>query len=247
MEEKKLTAAAIDFANDLKKRYGFNRSDMNKWLLDGCEIMKLVGLEVAYIEFNKNDQGEWVNKVGRALLKSISGYDPMTITYEANFIVRGEKPEDDYERTERIYPEGFSYGDPEETGKMFRLNSISLHCKSVEEEEFYSKLFIIEAKNDTLNLESIKTITDSSTKEKTLKYACNIMAVIKLYTNEVIGFRIYDIILRHTHKDQYKLILTDKDGKSINLTVSSQDKYYNLTYGKDNNIGTVKVIDLAGK
>lgn len=246
VEEKKLTSAAIEFAEDLRKRYGFNKSDMSKWLPSGCEIMKLVGMEVVYIDYFKNDQGEWNNTVKRAILKNISDYDPMTVTYKVDFSIVNEDGSFE-ERSERIYPEGISFGNPEETGKMFRLNPTSLHCKSIEEEEFYNRLFIIESKNDTLSLESIKTITDSASKDKTLKYACNIMAVIKLYTGEVLGFRINDILLRHTHKDSYKLILTDENNKSLNLNISSEDKLYELTYGKDNIIGTVKVIDLAGK
>lgn len=247
-EIKELTSAASEFVEDLRVRYGLNKSDMSKWLPEGCEIMKHVGMEVVFIDYLRDDQGNWSNSVKRALLKNISEYDPMTITYKADFVVyNSDDPNDFTEMSERIYPEGISFGNPEESGKMFRLNPTSLHCKSVEEEDFYSRLFIIESKNKTLSIDSIKTITDSASKDKTLKYACNIMAVIKLYDGEILYFRVHDINLRHTHKDQYRLVLTDNKGKSINLNITSQDEFYNLTYGKDNIVGTVKVIDLAGK
>lgn len=240
-----LSNSATVFISDLVKRYGFNKSDFGRWFPEGGEILQYVGLEVVYVDLKKDETGNWTYTNKRALLHSISDYDPMTITYLAKFTIKGEKPEDDITTEGRIYPEGVSYMDPEKSNSMFRLTPYSLHCKSVEVEEFYSRLMLLYAKKDTMDFRSLETITSSKEMDKTLGYSNNIVAIIKLKnTNETLYFRIYKMSLKHTHKDQYKLILSDKTGKSINLVISSGNKEYSLKYN-NMEIARVKIIDLG--
>lgn len=225
----------------LKSYYGFNKGN-TKWISDGADILKYIGIEVIFINFNKDADGNWVNKIKRALILSISDFDPMTDTYLVKYRIVNEDKDTSW-REIRIIPEGFSFGNPEETGNMVRFVPYSLHCEIAETEAFYGRLFELFTKRDTMPFKSLEQISVSKEQDKTLNYRCNIGAVIKTVDNEILWFRISKLTLKHSYKDKYKLIISDSANKTYLIDISSKEKEYKMTLGNEE-IGVIKIIDL---
>lgn len=226
----------------LKKLYGFDKNDI-KWISNGADILKYIGIETIFVEFIKDAEGNWTNKLKKSIITSITDFDPMTDTYLIKYRLVDEDKDTSW-REMRIISEGFSFGNPEETGKMYRFVPYSLHCKLAETEAFYARIKNLFEKRDTLSLESLKQISESKEKEKTLSYRCNIGAAIKTVDGDILWFRLSNITLRHTHKDKYSLTLTDDNNKTYYLNISSNDTSYKFSYSKGEVIGDIKIIDL---
>lgn len=225
----------------ITKRYGFDKADQ-KWIPGGADILKLIGVEVILVDFNKNSDDKWVSKIKKAYIKSISDYDMMTSTYLCKYRIVDEDDESSW-REQRIIPEGFSFENPEETRKMIRFIPYSLHCKIAEEEAMYYRLGELFKNRDTLPISNIKQISESNEQEKTLTYSCNIGAIIETVNNEILYFRINKLKLRHNFKDNYNLTITDENNKAYTIPINSNDKYYEFKFNGDT-IGNLKLIDL---
>lgn len=242
--EEKLNKEAEYMLNYLKRTYGFNKADFDKWIPKGGDILNYIGLQVIYVDFNRDENGNWTNKTYRAIINNISDFENLSSTYLVNYTLFRDEDKEPEIKEDRIYPVGISFSNPDETGKMFRLVPMSLHCKAVETEELYGRLSILMAKKETLSIKELTTISESKNMDEILDYSHNIVAIMKTIDNEILYFRVNKLDLRHTHKDKYKLTLYDKDKKSINLNISQEDKIYEFIYRKEK-LAEVKVIDLG--
>lgn len=223
----------MDGLEALKKRYGFNKGSY-KYIPAGGELMKYIGQPVVYVYFKKNEDGEWVSTYQGAIINEISDFDPMTLSYLCKY-----KLDDGNSQEMRIIPEGFSWGDPEESGEMKRLVPLSFHYTLQEDELFFNRLKTIWDSRDTIPLESVKILNDSKEQEQTLKYTHNIGALIKTSDdNSLLWVRVYKIGLTHKNGEYYNLSFGDERNRWT-VTVNKSDKEYEL---KD--IGTFKLIDL---
>ena len=225
----------------LKKRYGFDKAD-TKWLLDGGDILKYIGVEVILVDFLRDVNNNWTNKIKKASIISISDYDLMTMTYLCKYRTIDEDKETSW-REVRINPGGFSFENPEETGKMLRFIPYSLHCKIAEEEALYYRLGELFDKRKTLPIENLKQLSESKEQDKTLNFACNIGAVIKTEDNQTLYFRIHKLNLRHNYKDNYNLTITDGTNKAYTVPINSSAENYVFKFNGEN-IGLLKIIDI---
>lgn len=227
---------------NLKERYGFSRRSQ-KWLAtEGASILEMIGIEVVAIEFTKSESGDWSSILRKAVIVSISDFDPMTVTYLCKYRIVDEDSETSWRET-RIIPEGYSLI-AEDANWMIRFVPYSLHCKMAETETFYSRLFELQAKRDTIPVSSLETLSVSKSQDNTLGYSCNIGAVIKTIDNEILWFRIKKLSIRHKFKTSYTLSITSWDDKSYVLDIQSTDTEYNFTINKEN-LGKLKIIDLS--
>ena len=220
----------------LKKNYGFNKASY-KYIPAGGEIFKYIGQLVIYIDRKRKESGEWEADVKKAIIESIDDYDPMTMTYNCHYKVAG----DDEVKELRIIPEGYSFGNPEETGVMQNFLPYSTHCHLVEDELFYGRLKELYDTKDTMSIEDLSTISKSKDKESILKYSHNIGCIIKLdeCPDEVLYFRIHSLSLRHKVGSSY--VLSYSDGEtSHKIQINSSDKEYDFE-----GLGKFKIIDLA--
>lgn len=227
-------------------RYGFDKADQ-KWIPNGGDILKYIGVEVILVDFIRDGEGKWSNKIKKAYIKSISDYDPMTVTYLCRYRIVDEDTDTSW-REKRIIPEGFSFENPEETGKMIRFIPYSLHCKMAEDEALYYRLGELFDNRSTLPMTSLEVISSSKEQDKTLNYSCNICAVIKTVPDEegnskILYFRINRLNLRHSYKDNYNLILTDNSNRSYTILIKSSDSQYKFKFNEEI-IGDLKLIDL---
>lgn len=222
----------MDGLEALKKRYGFNKGSY-KYIPAGGEILKYVGQPVIFVDFSRNDEGEWNSTFETAFIKSISEFDPMTMTYLCKYNLS-----DGVEKELRIIPEGFSWGDPEETGKMQRFVPTSLHYTLQEDELFYNRLQELYDSRDTLPLESVKLLADSKEQDKTLKYTHNIGAAIKTADGKVLWIRLQKLGLTHRNGEYYNLSFGDERNRWT-VIVKSSDKEYEIE-----KTGKLKLIDL---
>ena len=108
----------MDGLKALKKRYGFNKGDY-KYIPAGGEILKYIGQPMIFVDFKKDENGDWQSNFETAFIDSISDFDPMTMTYNCKY-----KLVDGVQKEIRIIPEGFSWGNPEETGEMKRKDRL---------------------------------------------------------------------------------------------------------------------------
>lgn len=225
----------------LKKRYGFDKANP-KWFLKGGELLNFIGVEVILVDYTRDSNNIWTNKIKKAYINSITDYDPMTTTYLCKYRLVDKDKETEW-REKRINPEGFSFELPEQTGKMLRFIPYSLHCKIAEEEALYYRLSELFDKRKTLPIENLKQISGSKEQEKTLTYACNIGAVIKTEDNQILYFRINKLNLRHNYKDNYNLTITDGTNKAYTVPINSSVENYVFKFNGEN-IGLLKIIDL---
>ena len=226
----------MDGLEALKKRYGFNKGSY-KYIPAGGEIFKYIGQPVIYVDFKKDENGDWTSYFESAILIEINDFDPMTMTYICKYKLLTDS-EDKEEKEIRIIPEGFSWGDPEETGVMKRFVPISLHYLLQEDKLFFNRLKDLYDSRDTLSIESIKTLSESKEQEKTLKYTHNIGAAIKTVDGNYLWIRLQKIGLNHKNGEYYNLSFGDERNRWT-IVIKSSEKEYTL-----DKIGTVKIIDL---
>lgn len=226
-----------------KERYGFSKTSQ-KWIAtEGASILEYVGIEVVAVEFTKKADNDWTTVLKKACIHEISDFDPMTVTYLCKYQIVGEDKEGSW-REVRIIPEGYSMmGD--DSSWMIRFIPYSVHCKMAETEAFYSRLFELQAKSQSLSIESLNTLSDSKSQEATLGYSCNIGAVIKTVDNEVLWFRIKKLNIRHKFKQAYTLSITSWDDKNYIFEILSSDSEHDFIVNKEL-IGKFKIIDLRG-
>lgn len=231
-----------EILEEVKGRYGFSKTD-TKWLPEGSSMMEYIGMDVISIDFTKNPEtNDWSSTLSKAVIHSLTDYDPMSGTYLCKYSTLDM--EDGSWKEVRIIPEGFELIGPDSL-KMIRFVPYSLHTKMVETEEFYRRLFILQAKTKTLPIQELNTIVSSSDQSRILEYSHNIGAVIKTEDNEVLWFRIKNISLRHLHGTKYHLTLTAWDNKRYVLgEIDSNDEEYVFTVNHQD-IGKFKIIDLS--
>ena len=222
----------MDGLDALKKRYGFHKGSY-KYIPAGGEIMKYINQPVVFVDFKKNEDGEWTSSFESAFIESIGDFDPMTMTYLCTY-----KLSDGVGKSLRIIPEGFSWGDPEESGVMQRFIPLSLHYTMQEDELFYNRLKEIWDKRLTMPIEGLKSISDSKEQEKTLKYTHNIGALIKTSDGSLLWVRLYKLGLSHKNGENYNLSFGDERNR-WSVTIKKSDTEYEL---KD--VGKFKIIDL---
>lgn len=215
-------------------RYGFNRASY-KWVLPGAEILKYIGQPVMHLEFTKDDEGKWNVETKKAVIKDISNFNPLLMTYQCFYFLG----DDDTERQLDIVPEGFSFGNPDETGKMIRFIPYSSHCEMTERELFLNRVSELFDTRDTMSIDSLKMLQDSKEQDKTLKYCCNFGLAIKLEDGNVLWARIHKISINHKFGTKYSIRLTNDDD-TWSYLVDRDDKEYDF----ENGLGKFKIIDL---
>ena len=225
----------MDGLEALKRRYGFSKGSY-KYIPAGGELLKCINQPVIFVDFKRNEEDEWNSTFETAIILEINDFDPMTMTYNCKY-----KLSDGESRELRIIPEGFSWGDPEETGEMKRFVPMSLHYTLQEDELFYNRLKDLWDSRETLPLESIKTISDSKEQENTLKYTHNIGALIKTSDDStLLWVRLYKIGLTHRNGEYYNLSFGDERNRWT-VVIKKSEKEYEI---KD--LGKFKIIDLQG-
>lgn len=222
----------MDGLEALTKRYGFNKGSY-KYIPAGGEILMYINQPMVYVDFKKNEDGEWNSTFEMAYIESIEDFDPLTMTYLCKYELK-----DKVKREIRIIPEGFSWGDPEETGEMKRFVPRHLHLLLEEDELFFDRLKDLYESRPTMPLESIKTLSESKEQEKTLKYTHNIGAAIKTIEGKYLWVRLYKIGLNHKNGDNYNISFGDERNR-WSLVIKKSDTEYTI-----DKVGTVKIIDL---
>jgi len=219
----------------LKEKYGFSKASY-KYIPKGAEILKSIGQVVICVDYTRQEDGTWKTEYQKALIIKISDFDPLTMTYKCKYKIG----EDGDEQELQIIPEGYSWGNPEETGWMKRFLPYSLHCQFVEDELFYSHLADLYESKKTLDIEFLFNLSQSKEKKTQLKYSRHISAVIRLSgEKEVLYFRIQDITLRHKSGKSYSLKISDGENSYTFMITSDQEEY------DFENIGKIKIIDLC--
>ena len=222
----------------LKDAYGYYKRSY-KYITPGAEILRYVDQNVICVNFSKNEEtGEWESNYENAHINSIDDFDPMTMTYNCKYsLVNSENKREDKEI--RIIPEGFSWGDPEETGTMIRFVPMSVHFTMVEDEIFYDRVKKLYEEKETLEIESLKSLSSSKDQEATLKYSCNIGAAIKLEDGDVLWVRLHKINVKHRNGTKYCIVFGD-DKNTWSVLADTEDAEYEIR-----GLGMVKIIDLA--
>lgn len=213
----------------IKKNFGYDPTSP-KWISRGGELMKHLGTEVMRIEFKKEGE-EWKSSAGQALLLQANAYDPETETVVLVWKdVDYSKPEEEWEVKEtRIFPPGFSFENPEESGCVTRFLPYSLHTEKVETETYFTKLKYLfnvegdESKAMTLGL--LKSIASSGGRVNTLCHIHYIAVVVKPVGEDAIyTFRLGDIGIRHQFKSVWKVTAKDDTGKhELTLWIDDAD------------------------
>lgn len=219
----------------LKEKYGFNKASYN-YITPGAEILKYIGQPVVLVEFKRKEDGTWENGFRQAILDEVDGFNPLTMVYTAKYHTDNSE-----QKTIEVIPEGFSFGNPEETGEMIRFVPLSLHYKMAEDEMFYNRLAKIFEERDTISIDGLKNLSESKEKEKTLKYCCNIGAVIKLHDGSILYTRVHDLRLKHRQGNSYSLYI-ENENNHASLLITSEMKSYDFE-----GIGELKLLDLRGE
>lgn len=236
MEEKKKKT----MNEDLKERYGFSKANY-KYIPAGGEILMYTGLELVYIEFKKNESGDWTNKVYPAIINEVSDYDPMTLTYNCKYQIVGE----DQEKEVRIIPEGFSFNNADQEGWMCRFIPYSLHHRLMEDEAIHNKVLMLWSKKETMQVEGLKVLSDNKEQDKVLRYSCNIQAILKLSDNEIVNWRVQKLNLRHEFKDTYTLRIEDISGRPFTIRIREGQKEYEFKDQNKKVIGFLKLVNVT--
>lgn len=227
---------------EMKDLYSYDPSNV-KWLPKGGEILKYIGNTVVFVEFTKDQQGQWHSKYQQADILEINDYDPMTMTYKIKYHLQDMQDKTAW-KEERIIPEGFSYDivGMDLQNSMNRFVPRSLHCKMVETEMFYNRLQFLYAKRDTLSFESLKMISDSKDQSTTLSYCCNLGAVfITEDTKTLLYFRIHSLKCRGDKNGEYVLSFSDEERRNYQVRFKKEDKELKMS-----GVGTLKIIDAQG-
>lgn len=184
----------------------------------GGEILKSIGSEMLFLEFNRDEEGNWSTKDPLPVfIQSIGEYIPITGTYEITYTTK-----DQGVRSERITPEGFSFNDPETEGWMHRFITYSLHFKTMEEELYYNRLRSKFDKSEgVLPIESLMVLQKGRQKES-LGYHNYISAVIDTNVEGGLGegilaFRISEITKIDKRARSWSFGLRDSDGYFVSV------------------------------
>lgn len=215
-------------------RYGFNHASY-KWILPGAVILEYVGQPVMCLEFAKDEEGKWNVTNKKSVIEDICEFNPLTMTYKCYYRVEDK---DDVQTIDLI-PEGFSFGNPEETGKMIRFIPYSLHCQMTERELFLDRVKTLMNTRSTLSIDSLKALQESKEQDKTLKYCCNFGMAVELTDGNILWIRIHKVNIFHKFGNTYSLRLTN-DNDTWNVLVKSDESEYNFEDG----LGKFKLIDL---
>ena len=226
---------------ELKDRYGFSPTD-TKWLPEGASIMEYIGIDLIVIEFNKTEKGDWTNTMKRGHIISLDEFDPISSTYLCKYVVEGM--ETGNWKEVRIIPEGFELVGPDSM-TMTRFVPYSLHSKTIETEEFFKTLKVLNQTTKELDMSELLTISNSKNQDAILGYSHNIGALIELEDGEILWFRIKNIELRHHHKTVYNIVLTAWDNKRYVLgEIDSSEPTHKFTV-EHSEVGRFKIIDLS--
>lgn len=223
----------------LKSMYGYYRGNY-KYITPGAEILKYVDQTVICVHFKQDEETkEWNSNYENAHIISIDDFDPMTMTYNCKYsLVNSENKTE--EKEIRIIPEGFSWGNPEETGEMTRFVPMSIHFTMVEDEIFFSRLKKLYEEKDTIEIENLRNLSSSKEQEATLKYSCNIGAAIKLEEDgEILWVRLHKINVKHRNGTKYCIVFGD-DQNTWSVLADTEDAEYEIR-----GLGMVKIIDLS--
>ena len=202
---------------DLKEEYTYNPAGP-EWGIVGGTLAEYLGMEVVKINFKKNAEGEWEQKIGKALLISLTDYDPLTETSllswkEVDYAV----PEKDWKRKEtRVVGPGFSFGNPEDVGEMTRFLPYSLHVRKVETETLNEKLkfAFLNLSHRAVSLEDLQVLANGKDRKRLLKEVHNLrLVVMPEGEDRVATYRVGDIHVQHQIKSTYKITLSDTRGK----------------------------------
>lgn len=219
--------------------YGF-RDGIKEFIPSPGEILKYKGENVILLTYNREENGGW--KISHSVVKiiKISEYDVMTGTYKLEYSPEGK---DNTTEEIRIFPHGFSFENPEETGRSLRFIPFSYHYKFAEFQNFYDRL-----KNDydgykTLSVAELSQISQSKNQSEILepRFICSI---IKMESGEILYFRLNRINLKHRQGKNYALTIGNDKGKTYTFMITSEDTEYKFSYG-DVFIGTMKIVDLS--
>lgn len=233
-----------------KELYGF-REGIKEYIPQPGELLKYVGSSIILLVYEKNEKEEW--KISNSIVKLewMGNYDPMTGTYELTYDTgKPEKDGDKIVYTEgkhnvRVFSQGFSFENPEETGKSLRFIPFSYHYKFVEFQDFYIRLKNEYDSYKTLKIEELEQISKSKDQGGILepKYIC---AVIKTEENDILQFRIISLEIKHRNGKNYALTIGNEIGRTYTFMISSSDSEYNFSYGKEY-LGKLKIVDLGSE
>ncbi len=228
MEEKQL--------RKLKNEYGFAPGSY-KYILPGSEIMRYIDQIMILIEYRKKEGEEdaWTNEMKKVKIISISDHNPENMTYLCKYQIEGEEEV----KEERIIPEGYSWGIPEESGYMLRFMPYSTHCQAVEDEFLLQRVKDLYDKRETLDFEILKALSKDPGQAQVLKYSHNIGMAVKLADGDFLWIRIHSLKLKHRQGKVYGLFLADAKN-TWPFVISPDDKEYNFM-----DSGTFKILDLA--
>lgn len=211
--------------NQLRKDYGFSKGSY-KYILPGSEIFKYVGQIIYRIYFEKDESGEWKTTMSPAIITKVNEFNGATMTYKINYVLN-TNPEE--ELVEEIIPEGFSFGNPEETGKMIKFTPRSIHNQLVEDEFFYTERLKELYKDNALNIDELKTISESKNQDEILRYSHNVgICVLNSTTiDEYFYIRAHKIKITHKGGSKYELFVADNN-KNWNFIIDSSDTEFDF-------------------
>lgn len=225
--------------------------DNYKYIAPGAEILKSVGCEMLFIEFNKED-GEWKAKNPLPVfIQRIGNFNPLTGTYEITY----HSKENETPVTETITPEGFSFNDPENEGWMHRFITYSLHFKIMEEELYYQRLRTnFDTSENVLNLDSI-TVLQGGKQKESLGYRNYIAAVIDTNVEGGLGvgilsFRINGITKLIKRNNSWGFGIRDEKGYLVNVPKFQQIDGVWMCKGLTLDgvkLGDLKIMDIQNK
>lgn len=229
-----------------KELYGF-REGVEGYIPQSGELLKYVGDNVILLVYTRSEDGKWSISNHIVKIEWIGNYDPMTGTYELHYST-GTTDKESSEasmKSIRILSQGFSFENPEETGKSLRFIPFSYHYKFSEFQDFYLKLRSNYNSYKTLSISELDQIYKSKDQDGIFqpKYIC---AVIKLEDGEILHFRITSLAIKHRNGTNYALTIGNDKGRTYTFMISSTSEEYDFSYGREH-IGTMKIIDLGNE
>lgn len=226
--------------------YGFNSGDI-KWTPLGASLLEYIGQPIVVVHYERGSTGGYTSAFKMAALRNISGYDPITMTWEIEYSLE-ETPEEVV--TEKMIPEGFNLdfvgGGIQQS--MKRFIPYSVHCRLVEMDKTYGRFAELFEQRTTMSVEHLRNLSASKDQSKTLKYAMNIQAIVKMADDRICAFRIGSIKVRKgEYKDSWRIVVTDYEGTgTYSVLAEETDTSYDLT-SLGEHLGEMKIIDICGK
>ena len=225
--------------------YGFNSGDI-KWTPVGACLLEYIGQPIVVVHYERTEGGNYSSTFKMALLRDVYGYDPITTTWTIEYSY--EDATEDV-KTEKMIPEGFNLdfvgGGIQQT--MNRFVPYSIHCKLVEMDKTYARFGQLWEDRPTMSLEHLQNLSQSKEQSKTLKYAMNIQAIVKMADDRICAFRVGSIKVRRGEwKDSWRIVLGDFDGTgNYSVLAEKDDTSYELV-SLGEHIGELKILDISG-